>query len=101
MPEFLFEWKYSCQIPLRLITNTLIILLKCFFFHQFELYQHEIQVLAGNRLLYSYPFTLLITLMDENDNLPVFTQELYQIALQENTAKCENGSYAVTQTVKL
>ncbi|KAM7101354.1 LOW QUALITY PROTEIN: cadherin-16 [Ciconia maguari] len=50
--------------------------------------EHEI-VLAGNndRLLYSDPLTLLITVMDENDNLPVFTQESYQIALKENTAK--------------
>ncbi|KAM6194940.1 LOW QUALITY PROTEIN: cadherin-16 [Sarcoramphus papa] len=49
--------------------------------------EHEIQVLAGNRLLYSDPLMLLITVMDENDNLPVFTQEFYQIALKENTAK--------------
>ncbi|KAM6123754.1 LOW QUALITY PROTEIN: cadherin-16 [Phoenicopterus ruber ruber] len=50
--------------------------------------QHEIQVLAGNsdRLLYSDPLMLLIV-MDENDNLPVFTQEFYQIALKENTAE--------------
>lgn len=68
-----------------------------FFFHQFELYQHEIQVPAGN----SDPLMLLITVMDENDNLSVFTQEFYQIALKENTAKRENGSYAVTQAVKL
>lgn len=39
--------------------------------------------------------------MDENDNLPVFTQEFYQVALKENTAKRENSSYAVTQAVKL
>ncbi|KAM6300492.1 LOW QUALITY PROTEIN: cadherin-16 [Aegotheles albertisi] len=34
--------------------------------------KHEIQVLAGNsdRLLYSDPLMLLITVMDENDNLP-------------------------------
>lgn len=74
-----------------------------FFFHQFELYQHEIQVLAGNskRLLYSDPLMLLIRVMDENDNLPVFTQDFYQVALKENTAKRENSSYAVTQAVKL
>ncbi|KAM9374089.1 B-cadherin-like [Phaethornis superciliosus] len=30
---------------------------------------------------------MLITVMDENDNLPVFTQEFYQISLKENTAK--------------
>ncbi|KAM6380934.1 LOW QUALITY PROTEIN: cadherin-16 [Pluvialis apricaria] len=51
--------------------------------------KHEIQVLAGNsdRLLYSDPLTLLITVMDENDNLPVLTQEFYQVTLKENTAK--------------
>ncbi|KAM9288778.1 LOW QUALITY PROTEIN: cadherin-16 [Morus bassanus] len=51
--------------------------------------EHEIQVLAENsdRLLYSDPLMLLITVMDKNDNLPVFTQEFYQIALKENTAK--------------
>ncbi|KAM6064193.1 LOW QUALITY PROTEIN: cadherin-16 [Theristicus caerulescens] len=51
--------------------------------------EHEIQVFAGNsdRLLYSDPLMLLITVMDENDNLPVFTQELYQVALKDNTAK--------------
>ncbi|KAM6057659.1 LOW QUALITY PROTEIN: cadherin-16 [Chlamydotis macqueenii] len=58
--------------------------------------KHEIQVLAGNsdRLLYSDPLTLLITVMAENNNLPVFTQEFYQVALKENTAKRENDSYA-------
>ncbi|KAM6253171.1 LOW QUALITY PROTEIN: cadherin-16 [Porphyrio hochstetteri] len=61
---------------------------------QAELYQHEMQVLAGNndRLLYGQPLTLLITVMDESDSLPV--QEFYQVALKENTAKCENSSYA-------
>ncbi|KAM6118076.1 LOW QUALITY PROTEIN: cadherin-16 [Pterocles gutturalis] len=55
----------------------------------FELYQYEIQVLAGNRgrLLYSDPLMVLITVMDENDNLPVFTREFYQVALKENAAK--------------
>ncbi|KAM8984037.1 cadherin-16 [Ara ararauna] len=49
----------------------------------------EIQILAGNsdRLPYSDPLMLLITVMDESDNLPAFTQEFYQIALTENTAK--------------
>ncbi|KAM6353442.1 LOW QUALITY PROTEIN: cadherin-16 [Alca torda] len=51
--------------------------------------QCQAEVLAGNsdRLLYRDPLTLLITVMDENGNLPAFTQEFYQVALKENTAK--------------
>ncbi|KAM9228006.1 LOW QUALITY PROTEIN: cadherin-16 [Leptosomus discolor] len=49
----------------------------------FELYQHEIQVLAGNRLLYSDPLMLLIV-MDENDNLPVFRRSEIIILEAEN-----------------
>ncbi|KAM4640253.1 LOW QUALITY PROTEIN: B-cadherin-like [Amazona ochrocephala] len=47
----------------------------------------EITIEENDRLLYSDPLMLLITVMDESDNLPAFTQEFYQIALTENTAK--------------
>uniref|UniRef100_A0A8C8RA01 Cadherin domain-containing protein n=1 Tax=Pelusios castaneus TaxID=367368 RepID=A0A8C8RA01_9SAUR len=53
--------------------------------------EYEIQIFAENKdgLLYSDPLELLITVMDENDNGPVFSQEIYQVELEENTAKGE------------
>uniref|UniRef100_A0A7M4EBV7 Cadherin 16 n=1 Tax=Crocodylus porosus TaxID=8502 RepID=A0A7M4EBV7_CROPO len=57
--------------------------------------EYEIQVFAENQdgVLYSDPLLLLLTVLDENDNVPVFTQDVYQVAIEENTAK---GSEIIT-----
>ncbi|KYO32637.1 cadherin-16 [Alligator mississippiensis] len=57
--------------------------------------EYEIQVFAENQdgMLYSDPLLLLLTVLDENDNMPVFTQDVYQVAIEENTAK---GSEIIT-----
>uniref|UniRef100_A0A674KCV3 Cadherin domain-containing protein n=1 Tax=Terrapene triunguis TaxID=2587831 RepID=A0A674KCV3_9SAUR len=51
--------------------------------------EYEIQIFAENKdgMLYNEPLELLLTVMDENDNGPVFSQEIYQVELKENTAK--------------
>ncbi|XP_073164025.1 cadherin-16 isoform X2 [Lepidochelys kempii] len=57
--------------------------------------EYEIQIFAENKdgMLYNEPLELLLTVMDENDNGPVFSQEIYQVELEENTAK---GSEIIT-----
>ncbi|CAM4638571.1 unnamed protein product [Caretta caretta] len=57
--------------------------------------KYEIQIFAENKdgMLYNEPLELLLTVMDENDNGPVFSQEIYQVELEENTAK---GSEIIT-----
>ncbi|XP_067396193.1 cadherin-16 [Emydura macquarii macquarii] len=57
--------------------------------------EYEIQIFAENKdgMLYTDPLELLITVMDENDNRPVFSQEIYQVELEEITAK---GSEIIT-----
>lgn len=52
-------------------------------------------------MLYSDPLLLLLTVLDENDNMPVFTQDVYQVAIEENTAKGKSCPYAASQVVKL
>nr|XP_014432712.1 cadherin-16 isoform X2 [Pelodiscus sinensis] len=51
--------------------------------------EYEIQIFAENKdgMLYSDPLKLLITVTDVNDNGPVFSQEIYQVELKENTVK--------------
>ncbi|XP_053905407.1 cadherin-16 isoform X2 [Malaclemys terrapin pileata] len=57
--------------------------------------EYEIEIFAENKdgMLYNEPLELLLTVMDENDNGPVFSQEIYQVELEENTAK---GSEIIT-----
>ncbi|XP_074864657.1 cadherin-16 isoform X7 [Carettochelys insculpta] len=51
--------------------------------------EYELQIFAENKdgMLYDNPLQLLVTVMDENDNGPVFSQEIYRVELEENTAK--------------
>lgn len=73
-----------------------------FLMNSFKHCQYEIQIFAENKdgMLYNEPLELLLTVMDENDNGPVFSQEIYQVELEENTAKGESCLSVASQEAK-
>ncbi|XP_053575179.1 cadherin-16 [Bombina bombina] len=57
--------------------------------------EYQIEVFAENDdgVAYSEPIQIIITVIDENDNRPIFSQETYHVKITETTAK---GSHLLT-----
>ncbi|XP_056381567.1 cadherin-16 [Hyla sarda] len=50
-------------------------------------YQIQISALNVDNVLYSDPLEMTVTVIDENDNAPIFPQETYHVEITEETAQ--------------